>query len=298
MDILTVDFTREPIIETVITPKDGCKLVVRSSKSPGQEEYFVDALEVVCFGSGLFYRSLERPKSFLVPASDYEILEVREARMVLKNVGIERSIKLGSSKHPKEAVEKPVIEAEPTVAIATQESALPSAESRVAAGKRDRRRHTRRRRGATGELETEAEAARSLEAEGPTTAPKQEEGVEAPSKQEVTPGVLSSLLPPPTRLISETIAQYRENFQSAFYIKDQEPIIEEEAAAIVGIEQEEAPRFNHPEDLLEAVDLQGVMLEPPEYGSFGSLEDEESSKSFFPREETTDAIEPSFEEKE
>lgn len=50
-----MDFTREPIIETVITPKEGCKLVVRSSKTVGQEEYFVDAVEVVTFGNAIFF---------------------------------------------------------------------------------------------------------------------------------------------------------------------------------------------------------------------------------------------------
>ncbi|MFQ5729105.1 MAG: hypothetical protein ACE5GN_01935 [Waddliaceae bacterium] len=77
-----MDFTREPIIESVITPKEGCKLVVRSSKGVGQEEFFVDSLELVSFGNTFFLRSLERPKSFLVPATDYEVLEVRETRMV------------------------------------------------------------------------------------------------------------------------------------------------------------------------------------------------------------------------
>ncbi|MEI8365092.1 MAG: hypothetical protein WCF65_01620 [Parachlamydiaceae bacterium] len=93
-----MDFTREPIIETVITPKEGCKLVVRSSKSNAQEEHFVDAVEVVSFGHSFFFRSLERPKTFIVPATDYEILEVREARMVLKNVGIDRTIKIAGGR--------------------------------------------------------------------------------------------------------------------------------------------------------------------------------------------------------
>ena len=79
-----MNFTREPIIESVISPKDGCKLVVRNSKSSTQEEYTVDALEIVSFGQALFLRSLERPKSFLLPMSDYEVIEVRETRMVLK----------------------------------------------------------------------------------------------------------------------------------------------------------------------------------------------------------------------
>ena len=77
-----MNFTREPIIETVITPREGCKLVVRNSKGGGQEEYFVDAVEVVSFGHSFFFRSLDRPKSFLVPVSDYEILELKETRMV------------------------------------------------------------------------------------------------------------------------------------------------------------------------------------------------------------------------
>ena len=93
-----MDFTREPVIQTVITPKEGCKLVVRSSKGLSQEEYFVDAVEVVSFGGAVFFRSLEKPKNFLLPVTDYEILEVREARMVLKHVGMDRSIKIGGGR--------------------------------------------------------------------------------------------------------------------------------------------------------------------------------------------------------
>ncbi len=108
-----MDFTREPIIETIITPREGFKLVVRSSKSLGQEEYFVEAVEIVSFGHALFYRSLERPKCFMVPVTDYEILEVREARMVLKNVGVDSTIKIGGGREgrvrapAKEIAERP-----------------------------------------------------------------------------------------------------------------------------------------------------------------------------------------------
>ncbi len=93
-----MNFTRDPIIETVITPREGCKLVIRSSKGMGQEEYFVEAIEVVSFGQSIFYRSSERPKSFLVPVGDYEVVEVKETRMVLKNVSIDKSIKIGGGK--------------------------------------------------------------------------------------------------------------------------------------------------------------------------------------------------------
>lgn len=68
-----MDFTREPVIQTVITPREGYRLVVRSSKTAGLEEHFVDAVEVVCFGTATFFRSIERPKPFIVPVSDYEV---------------------------------------------------------------------------------------------------------------------------------------------------------------------------------------------------------------------------------
>jgi hypothetical protein len=102
-----VDFTREPIIETIITPREGYRLAVRSSKNMGQEEHFVDAVEVVSFGSAFFFRSLERPKPFVVPVGDYEILEVREPRMVLKTQVHEGSVKIAggreqSSRHGRE----------------------------------------------------------------------------------------------------------------------------------------------------------------------------------------------------
>ncbi len=93
-----MDFTRDPIIETIISPKDGYKLSLRNARSVHQEEYLVSALEVVSFGSALFFRSLENPKAFLLPISDYEVVEVKEARMVLKNVSVAKPIKIGEGK--------------------------------------------------------------------------------------------------------------------------------------------------------------------------------------------------------
>lgn len=105
-----MDFTREPIIETIITPRDGFKLVVRNSKSIGQEEYFVESVEVVSFGHSFFFRSLERPKSFLLPINDYEILEVKETRIVLKQANIERSTKISIGREPASKASKEVKE--------------------------------------------------------------------------------------------------------------------------------------------------------------------------------------------
>ena len=93
-----MNYTREPIIESVITPKEGCKLVVRNSKGGALEEYFVESVEIVSFGHAIFFRSTERPKSFLVPVTDFEVIELKETKMVLKTANIERSIKIGGGK--------------------------------------------------------------------------------------------------------------------------------------------------------------------------------------------------------
>ncbi|MCP5469696.1 MAG: hypothetical protein H7A36_04230 [Chlamydiales bacterium] len=98
-------FTREPIIETIITPKDGYKLVLRPSKG-GSEEFFVDMVEVISFGNTSFYRSLEKPKCFVVPTQDYDVIEVREARMALKSSSVEKVKIAGGKKEDEEKGEK------------------------------------------------------------------------------------------------------------------------------------------------------------------------------------------------
>jgi len=177
-----VNFTREPIVETVITPKEGCKLVIRNSKGGGQEEFFVDAVEVVSFGNSLFFRSTERPKSFLVPVSDYEVLELKETRMVLKNVAHERSIKIGGGREngarPKEQ--------------------QPEAQKETAPKKREKRR-TRRRKGAKGEPEKEKPVTKGEAQQEPILV----EGEEEEKKE------LKKLFPPPPTLIKERLSSYK-----------------------------------------------------------------------------------------
>ncbi|MBN1915264.1 MAG: hypothetical protein JW769_05185 [Parachlamydiales bacterium] len=99
-------FTRDPIIETIITPKEGNALLVRNSKNPSQDDYLVDCVELVNFGGGIFFRSLEKPKSFLLPVTDYEVVEVKEAKMVLKNAVMEKSIKIGGGKQQEKMPKK------------------------------------------------------------------------------------------------------------------------------------------------------------------------------------------------
>ena len=170
-----MNFTRDPIIETVITARDGYKLTIRGSKGSNQEEYSVDAVEVVSFGQAIFYRNLERSKSFLLPVTDYEVVEVKEARMVLKNASIEKNVKIGKGKETKAEKET------------SDEEAAPK--------KRERRR-TRRRK---TESEVPKEAAPA----------EKEKGGEASDETKVSSSGFTGLLPPPPTLISEKITKLK-----------------------------------------------------------------------------------------
>ncbi len=178
-----MNFTREPLIETVITPKDGYKLVVRSSKAGGQEEFFVDAVEVISFGKASFYRSVEKPKCFVVPVGDYEILEVRESRMVLKTTGTERGIKIGGGR-------------ETVLKAAKEEAPIEDMDSTASAEQRaDKRRDKRRSRKKRGKGELDEEIAEDISLTQPAFKEKKVEK--------------TSLIPPPSTLISETITRYK-----------------------------------------------------------------------------------------
>lgn len=257
-----MEFTRQPIIETVISAKEGFKLVVRSSKGAGQEEYFVDALEVVSFGNSFFFRSSEKPKAFLVPATDYEILEVREARMVLKNVGLDKAIKIGGGK---EALMKAVREPE-----RGQEE--PAAEGghqqeRQSDRKRDRRRGLRRRREREEREEREELPKEGVEEALTGEEPKEEfvelseeaQKIEIPEPKklgrrgrqaamELSSNVLKSLLTPPPNLISDTIEKYRDDdlFKGVFISKDAEEKQEEGASEEQSGEPMELPLSYQP----------------------------------------------------
>lgn len=202
-----MNFTREPIIETVITPREGCKLVVRSSKGVAQEDYYVDAVEVVSFGHSFFFRSQERPKSFLVPVSDYEILELKETRMVLKNVTTDRSIKIGGGRDgaPSRRESEPRSEA--------------LADSRPAPERSQERHMSKRRRGRRGRdrnapnpQEMREQRPEQLEeehrlAEDRLPVESNERSSEGGEIENKTPSFISKLFPPPSTLIKETLSR-------------------------------------------------------------------------------------------
>lgn len=245
-----MDYTREPIVETVITPKDGHRIAVRNSKNPGQEEFVVDALEVVTFGASCFFRSLERPRAFMVPASDYEILEVRETKLALKAASLEGSSRLPSGPKPapreperreperreperrkplpkeplpKEPEPMPQSEVEkplPQESVVEEPTAVPSEHRHDR--RSDRRRGQRRRRGSREEGGPE---------EPRTMPPKDEKAEEVPPPKEgsVEPAEprqpsVTSVLPPPQTLIRDDLERLRRNdqYKGAFYLREGE----------------------------------------------------------------------------
>lgn len=199
-----VNFTREPIIETVITPREGCHLAIRSSRGSGHEEYFVDAVEVVSFGQALFFRSQERPNSFLLPVSDYEVLELKEARMVLKNVAIDRSIKIGGGREPSPS--RAPRESSDTENLEQGTSERPPMEQQR---KRDNNKRRRGRRGGrpdTANAPVEGRASHPVEEPGAASLTSEDSGEGAPHK---APSFISKLFPPPPTLIKETLSRYK-----------------------------------------------------------------------------------------
>jgi hypothetical protein len=237
-----VNFTREPIIETIISPKDGYKLCVRNSRGASAEEHFVDAVEVISFGKAFFFRSLERPKAFLVPVTDYEVVEVKETRVALKNVSHERNIKIGGGRDASVRVQKeaPIEKVEESDAVEESEkSSSDEGQPEVAVEsrndkKRDRRRHRRRRLADERRewAEKEKQEQQTIEPQPADEATSTSEVSEITEDQplKTSAAMFGTLFPPPPTLISETIARYkeREGLEGVFFTR---PSSKEEAPA-------------------------------------------------------------------
>lgn len=197
-----MNFTREPIVETIISAKEGFKLSIKSSKHIVQEEYLVDAVEVVSFSGALFYRSQEKPKSFFIPIHDYEIQEVREAKLTIRSPVMEKSIKIGGGK---EASRQSKPEPEEKIIAVSEEFPSPVVESEgevpqvAERHKREKRQKYRRKRG----FEEGAKDAVQREVK------MGEDGTPLPVVQVPTESVFSHLLKPPESLISDSIHKYK-----------------------------------------------------------------------------------------
>lgn len=252
-----MNFTREPIIETVITPKDGYKLTIRNSKGGSQEEYSVDAIEVVSFGQSMFFRSQERPKPFLLPVSDYEVMETKETRVVLKNAPLEGSIKIGGgkvNKPPKEIEEKPA-----------QLSAPKPHDEHGEDRPRRRKSSSRRRRGEHeagdshpsrphhGENKPPRPPGHHAAAETDKKAP----GERLPSEQEapISTSMFKNLIPPPPGLISEKFQQEK----YLYAIKEASVSVEKKE---IVLDDQTSPMEEIPKTLEEAKEEIPAKIEP------------------------------------
>jgi len=206
-----VHFTREPIIESVITARDGYKLTVRKSKGNENEEYVVEAVEIISFGNALFFRCLEKPKAFLLPVTDYEVLETKETRVLLKSVSLEKSIKIGGGREGSMRTSKeiPVERESSEGTLGEEETALAAPQDQRLDKRRDRRRHRRRRSNdERSEMKDWSEKKSSDE-----TASSAALGGDALSDETITTvssPLFGTLIPPPTTLISETLARYKD----------------------------------------------------------------------------------------
>lgn len=199
-----MNFTREPIIETIISPREGYRLIVRSTKQSSDEEFTVDAVEVVSFGSALFYRSLEKPHPFLLPVADYQVVEGKESRVVLKNAQFERTIKIGGGREAsfKKEAEEESDEQHLPMGLEDEASEEPTQMEPQGDRRRERRRNRRRRH-------EQREERAPQQAQAPTEADSSEPQSETP-KEPIAPPTFTHLIPPPTQLISDTIQKYKD----------------------------------------------------------------------------------------
>ncbi len=246
-------FTREPIIETIITPKEGYKISIKNSKGGSAEEYLVDAVEVISFGQTFFYRSLERPKSFLLPVSDYELSEVKELRLVVKNPTVDKLIKIAGGKETAPHYHQPAKQAkvqQPQQQPQQQheeegeeEPKLEGAATPAAgAAKRDRKRQRRGKR-----VSQEEKGALAKES--------------APGEEvlPLAPVIFSSLLTPPDTLISDTLFRPKETT-----VKNLETPMAEPGSIHDFVEDYHDPLFSAP--LVMEKEDQGLVSEEPRRG--------------------------------
>jgi hypothetical protein len=206
-----VNFTREPIILSVITPKEGSKIVLKNSKGKGQEDFFVDAVEIISFGDAVFFRSTEKPKSFLLPVNDYEVLEVKETKMVLKNVSIDRTIKIGGGKEPQKTKQKDQ----------GRDNKLSTKNKKL----KQRRK----------QLDNKPLDRKPLDRQESKIEPK---GGDTNDETEVSSSILRKLFPPPNTLIKERLNSYKSKEDGQGDILSEE-IIEEKEVVVAEKVQEE-----------------------------------------------------------
>jgi hypothetical protein len=170
-------------------------------------------VEVVSFGHAFFYRSLERPKAFLVPITDFEILEAKETRVALKTATHDRNIKIGGGREASMRMtpREPVPEKEGEIAAESEEqisetSPEPAMNSRP---EKRRDRHRRRRRGGRSSDDAQWQERKNQEPQETAAEGAAEGGGGAVDEAKVSSPIFSNLIPPPPTLISATLSRYK-----------------------------------------------------------------------------------------
>lgn len=187
-------FTRDPVIETVITSRDGYKLTVRNSKHFSQDPFIVEALEVISLGNTCFFRNCDRSKPFVVPASDYEVLEVRDAKINLKAVGLDKGVKIAGGREALIKLSKPVASTNEEVKDVDTSSTKEDKDSNSSKPWKEKKRG---RKKANKDI---------VEVNGASTEMIDTVKEEVLLDEEQVDNKKFSLIPPPTKLISEVLS--------------------------------------------------------------------------------------------
>ncbi|BAE81661.1 hypothetical protein CF0889 [Chlamydia felis Fe/C-56] len=209
-------FTRDPVIETVITSREGYKLSVRNTKHLSQDPFVVEAVEVISLGNTCFFRNCDHSKPFIVPAGDYEVMEIRDTKINLKAVGLDRGIKIAGGREaliklPKAAPVTVVEEgSSETVAVETSSSETPSTSASYPAARKEKKerkgdkwKEKKKQGRKKASKEVSEVAGDSQEIINAVT----EEFWEESQENKLSEQKKFSLLPPPAKLISEIISQ-------------------------------------------------------------------------------------------
>ncbi|WP_201456603.1 GrgA family transcription factor [Chlamydia sp. 17-3921] len=216
-------FTRDPVIETVITSREGYKLSIRNTKHYSQDPFIVEAIEVISLGRVCFFRNCDHSKPFMVPAGDYEVMEIRDAKINLKAIGLDKGIKIAGGREAliKLSKSSQVVNNVPPNAKPSQDSPLEEKATEIVtstAGKKEKKESRKdkdsfkenekwKEKKKHGSRKNSKEIAELTGSSQEMLGAVTEELWEASQESISNEHKKFSLLPPPAKLISEVISQ-------------------------------------------------------------------------------------------
>ncbi|EPP34671.1 hypothetical protein CP10139811_0869 [Chlamydia ibidis] len=201
-------FTRDPVIETVITSREGYKLSVRNTKHLSQDPFVVEAIEVISLGNTCFFRNCDHGKPFIVPAADYEVMEVRDTRINLKAVGLDRGVKIAGGREGLMRLTKVAPVEEKYEVSEELRGSEPSTSPVVKKEKKESRKSEKwKEKKKQGRRKNNKEIAEAAGASQEVIDTVTEEIWEESQANKLEDDKKFSLLPPPSKLISEVFSQ-------------------------------------------------------------------------------------------